>query len=248
MTLITGHRGARNLWAENSLTGFRNVLELGVDAVEFDVHLTNAGELVVIHDATLDRTTDHTGPVRTLSPDARKRVMLKDTDEAMPTLADVLDVLSAVPQLAYHVEIKTDETGTPYAGIVEKVAAEVERFGIASRSCLTSFDISVLEDCRSHAPSITRLVSVSATSADKHGGVAQFLQSVDGLAGMVAVHHELLEREWDIIAGAVPIEHLCVWTVNDEDTIRRWLTRGIGHLTSDAPDLALKLRRELTAG
>ena len=64
MTKITGHRGARNLWPENSMTGFRNVLDLGVDAIEFDVHLTDAGELVVIHDATLDRTTDRTGPVR----------------------------------------------------------------------------------------------------------------------------------------------------------------------------------------
>ena len=47
MTKIVGHRGARNIWPENSLTGFRNVLALNVDAVEFDVHLTDAGELVV---------------------------------------------------------------------------------------------------------------------------------------------------------------------------------------------------------
>ena len=45
MTLITGHRGARNLWPENSLTGFRNAITLGVDAIEFDVHLTRSGEL-----------------------------------------------------------------------------------------------------------------------------------------------------------------------------------------------------------
>ena len=68
MTLITGHRGARNLWPENSLQGFRNVLELGVDAVEFDVHVTDAGELLVIHDATLERTTDGHGAVRALTP------------------------------------------------------------------------------------------------------------------------------------------------------------------------------------
>ena len=77
MTKITGHRGARNLWPENSLTGFRNVLALGVDAIEFDVHLTDAGELVVIHDATLDRTTDKTGPVRALSPAARTETHLQ---------------------------------------------------------------------------------------------------------------------------------------------------------------------------
>ena len=62
MTLITGHRGARNLWPENSLTGFRNAITLGVDAIEFDVHLTRSGELVVIHDATLERTAEGAGP------------------------------------------------------------------------------------------------------------------------------------------------------------------------------------------
>lgn len=68
MTMIIGHRGARNVWAENSLTGFRNVLELGVKAVELDLHLSNMGEVLVIHDATLDRATDRNGPVRALSP------------------------------------------------------------------------------------------------------------------------------------------------------------------------------------
>lgn len=47
MTHITGHRGARNLWPENSLTGFRNTLELDVDATKFDVHLTDAGNLAL---------------------------------------------------------------------------------------------------------------------------------------------------------------------------------------------------------
>ncbi len=93
MTFITGHRGGRNLWPENSLEGFRNVLDLGVDAVEFDVHLTDAGELVVIHDATLERTTEGQGPVRGLTPEARSSTRLRDSDETVPTLADVLEVL-----------------------------------------------------------------------------------------------------------------------------------------------------------
>src|SRR5690606_8940203 len=90
MTQIIGHRGARNLWPENSLAGFRNVLALDVDAVELDVHLTESGELVVIHDATLDRTAEGTGPVRLLTPEARIRTRLKDSTETIPTLADVL--------------------------------------------------------------------------------------------------------------------------------------------------------------
>jgi glycerophosphoryl diester phosphodiesterase len=245
MTFITGHRGARNLWAENSLTGFRNVLSLGVDAVEFDVHLTDAGELLVIHDATLDRTTDGHGPVRALSPDARRNVMLIGIDETIPTLAEVLEVLAAAKDLALHIEIKIDETGTPYPGIAEKVAAEIARFGVGSRSYLTSFDISVLQDCRRHAPDIARLVSVNAAWADKQGGITHFIQTVDDLVGIIAVHHELLEAEWETIRAVVSLDRLCVWTLNDEALIRRWLGAGIGHLTSDSPDLALQLRATL---
>lgn len=247
MTLITGHRGARNLWPENSLQGFRNVLELGVDAVEFDVHLTDAGELVVIHDATLERTTEGQGPVRALTPEARLDVRLKDSDETIPTLSDVLAVLAAADGLPLHVEIKSDETGTPYPGIVEKVAAELAAQGLADRSYLTSFDVSVLEECRRVAPDIARLVSVNAAWAEKQGGLKRFIEQVEGLVEIVAIHHELMAAEWDLISGLLPLHRLCVWTLNDEALIGKWLARGIGHLTSDSPDLALDLRGKITA-
>ena len=247
MTLITGHRGARNLWAENSLTGFRNALRLGVDAIEFVVHLTKAGELVVIHDATLERTTDGSGPVRDLTPEARASVELRETDETIPTLDEVLAVLAPGDGPDLHVEIKIDETGTPYPGIAEKVADALARFGVEGRSHLTSFDTSVLDDCRRHAPDVARLVSVNASWAAKQGGLAAFLAAVDGLVDIVAVHHELLDAEWNLATRTLPLDRLCVWTLNDEPAIRHWLGRGIGHLASDSPDLALRLRAALAA-
>jgi glycerophosphoryl diester phosphodiesterase len=247
MTLITGHRGARNLWPENSLAGFRNAITLGVDAIEFDVHLTRSGELVVIHDATLERTAEGVGPVQDLSVEARRSVRLKGTDEAIPTLADVLDVFAVNKGIDLHVEIKIDETGTPYPDIAARVAAELFRVGVGERSYLTSFDTSVLEECRLHVPDVSRLVSVNAAWAEKQGGLAAFIDRLDGLVEIVAIHHELMEAEWDLIRSRLPLDRLCVWTLNDEPGIRHWLERGIGSLTSDSPDLALKLRAGITA-
>lgn len=247
MTFITGHRGARNLWPENSLQGFSNVLALGVDAVEFDVHLTDAGELVVIHDATLERTTEGSGPVRALSPDARRATRLKGSDEAIPTLGEVLDILGAAENLPLHIELKSDENGMPYPGIVEKVAAELAARGLDQHSYLTSFDVSVLDDCRRIAPGIKRLVSVNAAWADKQGGLGRFIDTVDELVEIVAIHHELMEAEWALITERLPLDRLCVWTLNDEALIGKWLERGIGHLTSDSPDLALTLRGQISA-
>ncbi|MCK8782315.1 glycerophosphodiester phosphodiesterase [Rhizobium sp. NTR19] len=242
MTLITGHRGARNLWPENSLEGFSNVLALRVDAVEFDVHMTDAGELIIIHDATLERTTEGRGPVRAISPEARRTTRLKHSDETLPTLADVLDVL--VPaDLPLHVELKNDEAGDPYDGIVAKVTTQLFDRGLAQRSYLTSFDVSVLKECRRVAPGIKRLVSVNTASAERHGGLSRFIETVDELVEIVAVHHDLLEAEWALITDLLPLERLCVWTLNDEAMIAKWLERGIGHLTSDNPDKAIRLRQ-----
>ncbi len=247
MTLITGHRGARNLWPENSLIGFRNALTLGVDGIEFDVHLTKAGELVVIHDATQERTAEGSGPVRELSAEARKATKLKGADESIPTLAEVLEILAPATGIDLHVEIKIDETGTPYPGIAARVAAELARFGVEERSYLTSFDTSVLEDCRRLAPQVSRLVSVNAAWAEKQGGLAAFLDRVDGLVEIVAIHQDLMAAEWELIRNRLPLDRLCVWTVNEEAGMRRWLARGIGSLTSDSPDLALALRASAAA-
>jgi glycerophosphoryl diester phosphodiesterase len=54
-----------------------------------------------------------------------------------------------------------------------------------------------------------------------------------------------MEAEWSLITQKLPLERLCVWTLNEEALIKPWLERGIGHLTSDSPDLALKLRNDI---
>jgi len=246
MTFIVGHRGARNLWPENSLAGFRKAIDLGVDAIEFDVHLTDAGELVVIHDALLDRTTEGTGPVRRLTPETRTKTRLKGADEGVPLLSEVLAIL-APAGLDLHIELKADENGAPYPGIVSRVLAELAPLGVEGRTHLTSFDVSVLETCRREAPGIARLVSVNRDWADRQGGLAAFIDRVEGLVDIVAIHHELMEAEWMLIREHLPLERLCVWTINDEPLIRHWLGHNIGNLTSDSPDLALSLRAAATA-
>ncbi|MXQ10743.1 glycerophosphodiester phosphodiesterase family protein [Microvirga makkahensis] len=246
MTVIIGHRGARNLWAENSLTGFRNVLELGVKAVELDLHLSDSGELLVIHDATLDRTTDRRGPVRALSADERRTVRLKGpeglVDDRIPVLEEVLGVLAPHQDVLVHVEIKHDGNGRPYPGLVERAADMLRRYEVADRAWLTCFDMTVLEACRRYAPEIRRLLSVNADWAQRTGGMEAFLTKAKPLVDIIAVHHELMDVEWSRIVAAHPRERLCVWTVNDEERLRHWLGTEIGYVTSDSPDLALGLQ------
>ena len=245
-TRITGHRGARGLWPENSLEGFERVTGLAVDAIEFDVHRSDAGELLVVHDPWLERTTDGTGPVRRLTPDVRRRLRLLEGSETIPTLDEVLEIL-ATSSADLHVEIKNDETGGAYPGLVADVLAELDRRELRPRCHLASFDLAVIDHCRQLAPDIPRLVSVDAAWLDRQGGIDRFLDGVEDLAQIVAVHHAVLDEHWEPITGRLALDRICVWTVNDEDQIRRWFERGVGHLTTDRPDIALRVRMGATA-
>jgi glycerophosphoryl diester phosphodiesterase len=123
------------------------------------------------------------------------------------------------------------------------VLAEVDRRALPPRCHLASFDVTVLESCRRAAPDVPRLVSVDQTWADRLGGLEQFLDRVDGLIDVVAIHQPLFARRWDVLTGQIPAPRLCVWTVDDENHMRAWFDRGVGHLTTDRPDLALRARK-----
>src|SRR3954468_3153993 len=111
---IIGHRGARNLWPENSLDGFRRTRALGIEGVEFDVHPARDGTLVVIHDATLERTTEGQGPVADRTAAELAATPLRDGGGAgVPTLDEVLDVFAG-SAVELHIEIKTDANGRRY--------------------------------------------------------------------------------------------------------------------------------------
>lgn len=240
MTRIMAHRGARNLWAENSLFGFRNTLEHGFDAVEFDVHLTEAGEMVVIHDATLDRTTDGTGPVRDLTPEDRRLLRLRGPDgelidECPPTLEEVLSLLATDPTIEPWVELKSDADGKPYEGLIEKATEAIRAAGLAHRSALHSFDRDVVIRARKVAPEMRSLISVNAASAEREGGLAVLIEKTRGIAEILGVHYEIFEAEYDLIAREWGVEKCSVWPINTPELMRKWIEVGPGFIVSDDP-------------
>ena len=245
MTQITGHRGARGIWPENSRAGFHGILGLDVDAIEFDVHQTASGELLVLHDRRLDRTTTGDGLVADLTPQDRAAVRLRGTDETIPPLDEVLAILAEDPDKQLYVELKS--TAAPTAEFVERVVARLDDHGVRARCHLTSFDITVLQECRRLAPEIGRLVSVDAARAERAGGLPRFIEQAGDLVRLVAVEHRLLAEQWDDVRSLLPLDRLCVWTVNDPPEIRSWLDRGIGQLTTDRPDVALVVRAGRTS-
>lgn len=240
---IIGHRGARNLWAENSLSGFRNTRDLKVDAVELDVHLSSDGEIMVIHDPLLDRTTDHKGPIDRLDREALRKVRLRDTlGETIPTLPAVLDVFGPTG-IELEIEMKMDAYGNPYPGLLDKVLALVEARKMASRVVLTCFVPEVIEEVRAKAPHMRRLASVDRRSCEAFGGVDRTLQRFVDLGCIIAVEQSLLRLCLDRAVGIVGRDRLGAWVPNAVRELDFWLGQPIAQITSDRPDLALMLRK-----
>jgi len=234
---IIGHRGARDLWPENGLTGFRKVLGLGVAGVEFDVHPTADGDLAVIHDPTLDRTTDGQGPVCTRTMAELRALRLKGGGEGVPSLDEVLDVL-APAGVELHIELKVGPDGHPYPGLEARVAEHVRKRGLTAQSVLTSFWPEVLHRLRAAFPEGKLLASINASSAEKLGGLDAVLDELDAAkVDYIAVHHALLATEMELLLRRVGTPRLGAWVINDPAGIARWLAEPVGIITTDRPDL-----------
>jgi glycerophosphoryl diester phosphodiesterase len=251
MVMIVGHRGARNLWPENSLSGFRKLMALGVDAVEFDVHETRDRQFVVIHDATLDRTTERTGAIRdlraadVLATRLRPEPCPADDGECVPSLDAVLGLLRE-SALVLHIEIKTDIVGELDPGTPGRLIEFVQKEGLVHRSILTCFVPVVLERVSELWPAARVLASLDLRSAEMMGGLEQALARYAAMPGcIVAVQKALLAASWPRPLEVLGRERLGAWVLNEADELERWMAMPIHQITTDRPDLALAAREHL---
>ncbi len=118
---IIGHRGASGYKPENTLASFKKALEIGVDMIEFDVYALKTGELVVIHDETVDRTTDGTGHVVDFSFE-QLRQLDAGNGQKIPLLSEVLDLVDQ--KVPVNIELKGIGTARPVATMIQYYIVE----------------------------------------------------------------------------------------------------------------------------
>jgi len=238
---IASHRGGAFLWPENGLAAFRATAGLALEQAECDVHASADGEAIVMHDATLDRTTDGSGRVIAHTAAELSRVRLKGGGgETVPRLAEVLALYRGSP-VAPRIEIKEDVEGRPYPGLVARVLGELDRSGLRRRSWIIGFD----------APTMAEVAAMGGVA-----GVAWLLERKTwqslGLTGTIAVataygfpevgvHESLLDAEAYAALRAAGVG-ISVWGANHEASIRRMLGLGVDLLATDDPPLAIALR------
>jgi glycerophosphoryl diester phosphodiesterase len=154
--LLMAHRGIPWQWPENSLLSFSKAIEVGADILEFDVRLAADGVPIIMHDATLDRTTDGSGPVAACSyQDLRARrihyakTVRHDVGEAIPTLEDVVGLLLENKTIQANCEIKDYSDSC-----IDQTLAMFASAGLMARSVFTCFDYTVLSRIKNHDASI----------------------------------------------------------------------------------------------
>lgn len=229
---VISHRGARFEVPENTLEGFRHAIALGMTAVEYDIHITADDQLVVIHDATVDRTTNGTGPVneKTLAElqelDARSIHVLYPDPVRIPTFDAVLDLLRDMPKM--EVEIKTDSPAN-LEKVVPMVIEKLRNSGHAGAT-LTSFDPYALELAHKFAPEIPRGHMGDWSDEATWETAAKCDVSRIGI-NLGYATPERVQRAKDLGYRTVG------WPCNDENAVRKVIERGFDGVCTDAPSL-----------
>ena len=239
--LFAAHRGGAALWPENSLLAFGNALALGVDYLELDVHLSRDGEVMVIHDATLERTTTGSGTVRERTAAELGALRLKDrggavTAEPVPTLDQVV-ALAAAGKRQMLLEIKTDEQRRRYPGIEEKVFAVLDRHRFTPLAIVMSFEGETWRRLRQLRPE-TRTGALYSPRMLPASEIERELQSLrQAGVGFVGLDQRLVSADVARQARLAGLT-LGVWTVNEREAIERFIGHGVGIVITDRPDLA----------
>lgn len=224
-----GHRGAKGHLAENTLESIEVALGFGVDAIEIDVHRCKSGELVVIHDFTLDRTTDGCGEINEYTL-AELKELLVEGKYKIPLLTEVLDLIEG--KCGINIELKGTNTATATCTIVKDY---VENKGWSySDFILSSFQNNELYEVYKidNKIPIGILSKASVIEAIALGKKLKAL-AIHPSIGITTRDNVKLSHE----AGF----KVNVWTVNDLKSIERMKDFGVDGIISDFPDLLLEI-------
>ena len=236
--LVVAHRGASADAPENTLAAFRLALEQGATVVECDVHLSADGVPVVIHDDTVDRTTDGSGAVANLSLaqlealDAGSWLDARFVGERIPTLDETLALCAGRGRV--FVELKRGG-GLP---LVDAALACVERS--RCEVAVISFGPEEVAGVARARPDLALGFLVGKGHLLQHGVPAALRTARDCGAAFISPHHEPVDRAFVTAAheAGLPVS---VWTVDDPERMRALAAVGIDALTTNRPALALSL-------
>ena len=216
--LKIGHRGAKGYEPENTLIAFRKAIDLKVDGIELDVHLSLDGEIMVIHDETIDRTTNEKGFVKNFTS-------LQLNELGIPTLIEVFDLVNQKSFI--NIELKGTETSKPVVDLIIHFISE--KNWNYTNFLVSSFDWKMLEEVNLLNPKIRIGV---LTEEDVVEALA-FAKKVK----IFSIHpnYQLLTKENVALIQENGFK-VFPWTVNSKEDIQKLKSFNINGIISDFPD------------
>lgn len=218
------HRGAKAYEPENTLAAFAKAIELKSDAIEFDVHLSADGEVVVIHDETVDRVTDGNGLVKDLSLSELKKLRISGIYE-IPTLPETLDFVNQ--RCLVNIELKAFETAEPVVKLIEHYVTQ--KNWKYNQFLVSSFDWAALQKVRDLHTEIP-LGVLTETDLELAIGFAEFIK-----AETIHPHFHLLTAENTLNMQQKGFK-VFAWTVNELEDIQKIKSYKVTGIISDFPD------------
>lgn len=227
---IIAHRGASAYEPENTIRAFLRAIEMGADAIEFDVRLSKDGVAVVVHDEDLSRIAGVNKRVRDLTSEELRRISVLGSDQHIPTLTEALDTIDSKCGLV--IEIKD-------LGVEEQVVRALRERGLADLAIIISFHREALSRVKALDKGIETGIIVSRRSIH----LADYVKR--GYADTIFARYDIvtprLVHEVKAAGGRV-----YVWTVNDPTTAIKMIGYGVNGIATDKPDLRHAIEKQKT--
>ncbi|RTY81850.1 glycerophosphodiester phosphodiesterase [Flavobacterium sp. ZB4P23] len=222
--LKIGHRGAKGYEPENTLVSFQKAIDLHVDGIELDVHLSADEELIVIHDETIDRTTNGKGFVKVLSLQELKAFRINGKHQ-IPTLQEVFDLVNQ--GCLINIELKSYEATDKVVSLIEKYVAK--KGWKYDRFLISSFDWNALQQVAFLNDKISIGV-LTETDLDLALAFAKFIQ-----AKSIHPHFHLLTKENTAQMQEKGLQ-VFPWTINELEDIEKIKTFNVNGIITDFPN------------
>ena len=250
--LVFAHQGGENLWPSNTLLAFQNSANLGADVLDTDMHMTQDGVLVLMHDETVDRTTNGTGAIRDLTRAEIKQLdagydFSTDNGLTFPfrgqglTVPTLEELFRAFPDKRFGIEIKQTEP----IETAQRFCALIRQYHLESSVLVSSFRQVNMDEFRKQCPEV-------ATSATQDEVTVFFALNSIGLSAAYTPNYNSLQvpETFSIFTVLTPqfvagahSRGLAVqpWTINDEADLKRILALDVDGINTDNPDRLLNL-------
>jgi len=231
--VIYAHRGASAQSPENTMAAFRKAIELGSGGIELDVHMTKDGEIVVIHDEVIDRTSNGTGKVKDLTFSELLRYDFgywfsqEFSEEKIPTLEQVMTLLSDWDGVL-NIEIKANDTG-----IESSVIALIDKYRMRKRVIISAFNHYILVNVKR----IDDTIETGALIMETLYRPWEYAKRIG--AGTIHPFYRAINQEiiGECLANGIDVN---VFTVDRSEDIKMLAGAKVSGIITNVPDVALK--------